>query len=1072
MRRSLRALLVLVLAAAATSRLDAVNLNLGISSVPESPKIVFVPGGTFTIGDEVPDNFNDFQIDASNGAGDSPGLRGDFDGIFTIGAITTTQVSPVLVFEFAPVTGPGSMSIRDANGDALRADLVWGDLTTINNSLFANTRATINLTNLQYSGTNADLRQLAAAGMAVIQIDGFLVPPGGLNLTQVKANGGATDEYSGNMTIGCGRIGDFVWHDLDCDGVQDAGEPGIEGVRLELRNGAGNLLAVTTTDATGFYEFTGLFAGDYLVDLVESTLPAGFVPTAANQGSDDADSDSAAGEAVAVNLPLDTSVDLTIDFGFKRPGSIGDRVWLETVDCDGVQQAGEPGINGVRVELRRASDMALLDSTVTSGDGNYAFNNLDSGECTPPGGYLVVIDLTSAALSGLTANFDRDGGMDARTVVFLPSGAQITDVDFSFCEVFTGLIGDFVWKDLDCDGVQDVGEPGIAGVTVKLLDSNGNLLATAVTDAGGIYVFSGLTPGDYCVMVDTSTLPAQLAPSFDLDGGMDSMACLTLARNQSNRDVDFGYCCTGRIGDFVWRDLDCDGLQDGGEPGIAGVKVILKDSSGNVIAMDVTDAAGAYEFTGLCAGTYTVEVDGSTLPAGMAPTDIAVGNDRTIDSNDLPATVVLNRDDSVDTTIDFGYRQLGSIGDRVWRDNDCDGVQDAGEPGLAGVRVELRTSDGSTLLAATTTGANGVYTFANLETGACAPNGYLVEVDTSSAPLADLVPGFDLDGGEDAMARVVLSPGQNRTDVDFAFCEEVQDLCLVIIDEDGIDNDMRTIEQAAASHGITPDRLVNDDRPTEVGNPPLRWNELFPGDIVKLPTGEVEDEGWFALPERIRYADDRRTTLTDQQWFQAFIAGTLPQHLLDKVRDVMPLRNQELVQLIGRTCVAVVYDSDISMNYTPINANLQGGRYGLFTFTVLAVEVAGSLPESGSSRSLYDLWVRVEPPMTPNIRFNVPVRDIKPDSIQVTKASYSTSTRKLTVHATSSFPPTVRMTVSVDGADRGADRNVPPLVLEAPMVFKPASNRYEFTLTTTTNLKGRRLSIQTDSQGAYNVYIN
>ena len=138
---------------------------------------------------------------------------------------------------------------------------------------------------------------------------------------------------------------------------------------------------------------------------------------------------------------------------------------------------------------------------------------------------------------------------------------------------------------------------------------------------------------------------------------------------------------------------------------------------------------------------------------------------------------------------------------------------------------------------------------------------------------------------------------------------------------------------------------------TEVGNPHLRWNQFFPGDIVLLPAGEVDDEGIFALPANVPF------DLGD------FAAGVVPQDQLDKIPDVMPLRNQELVQLVGRTCVGVVYDSDISMNYEPINANLQGARLGLFTFTVLAVEVPGYLPEATSSSSLYSLWVRVESPI-------------------------------------------------------------------------------------------------------------
>ncbi len=290
--------------------------------------------------------------------------------------------------------------------------------------------------------------------------------------------------------------------------------------------------------------------------------------------------------------------------------------------------------------------------------------------------------------------------------------------------------------------------------------------------------------------------------------------------------------------------------------------------------------------------------------------------------------------------------------------------------------------------------------------------------------------------------------------------------CVVIIDEDGVDNDMKNIELAAQARGVTPDYLVNDDRPTEIGNPWLRWNERFPGDIVKLPTGQRTDEGWFALPSRIRYADDRTTNLTYDQWIKAFVDGTLPQDKLDKVRDVMPLRNQELAKLVGRTCVAIVYDSDLSINYQPLNANLQGGRYGKFAFTVLALEVPGSIQESKSSTSLYDLWLRIEPPMQAGAPLQVPLHEY-PDTVQTTRAKYANGV--LTVRATSSFGSTPKMTISIDGPDAGADRNVSPFIVEAPMTFK--NGAYEYTVTTATNLVGRRVVVQTNTGGVYDDYI-
>ncbi|MEL7450698.1 MAG: hypothetical protein AAFN78_15900, partial [Pseudomonadota bacterium] len=355
--------------------------------------------------------------------------------------------------------------------------------------------------------------------------------------------------------------------------------------------------------------------------------------------------------------------------------------------------------------------------------------------------------------------------------------------------------------------------------------------------------------------------------------------------------------------------------------------------------------------------------------------------------------------------------------------------------------------------------------------------------------------------------------------------------CLIIIDEDGVDNGMYTTEKAAQACGLgdRDDLLVNDNRPTEFGNPPLLWNELVadgqcgalptanidpntnPGRLALMPTGEVDDEGWFSLPPRrnvdgrdvVVYSEDgscsggdnsfSRYGLTYDEWVGDFAAGILSQDQLDKVCDVQPLRNQDLVQLVGKTCVAVVYDSDISINSQPLDANLQGERYGLFSFTVDAIEVVGPgsfLPETRSSTSLYAMWLEILPPQQPEAGFLAKLQQYEPDSIQVTRAEYDADADTLTVYADSNYPgidntpPYIDMipapdddliaymTVSVDGADGGIDPDVAPAVLEAPMTFNPNTRRYEVVLQNVTeNLNGRRLSIQTDEGGVDNIII-
>jgi hypothetical protein len=89
-----------------------------------------------------------------------------------------------------------------------------------------------------------------------------------------------------------------------------------------------------------------------------------------------------------------------------------------------------------------------------------------------------------------------------------------------------GSIGDLVWEDSNSNGVQDAGEPGIAGVVVELFDADTDtLLGIRVTDANGNYLFEDLEPGDYYLVF---TLPSAdddfIAPNVGGNPALDSDA--------------------------------------------------------------------------------------------------------------------------------------------------------------------------------------------------------------------------------------------------------------------------------------------------------------------------------------------------------------------------------------------------------------------------------------------------------------------------------------------------------------------------------------------------------------------
>jgi hypothetical protein len=412
---------------------------------------------------------------------------------------------------------------------------------------------------------------------------------------------------------------------------------------------------------------------------------------------------------------------------------------------------------------------ALLDSHVVSGSGDaMSFNTYyDAGNAL----LALTTPLTSSGpLTGNNNGATFPGGsisanpFSLTEVVTLGSGVA-NGVSYSVNATLrssscTGQIGDFVWSDLNGNGCQDAGEPGIPGVVVNLYSgacgTTGTLIATTTTDSTGHYLFSGLCAGTYQVAITTPAGYAATTPNagckdttqppFTADrdskcncaGASPCITCVTLtAANPIDLNVDCGYIpqCSGQIGDFVWNDLNGNGCQDAGEPGIPGVTVNLYSgacgSAGTLVATTTTDSTGHYLFSGLCAGTYQVAI---TTPAGYAATTPNVGCK---DATQPPSTadrdskcncggaspcitcVTLTTANPINLNVDCGYVCNGQIGDFVWLDTNGNGCQDAGEPGIPGVTVNLYSGCGANppMIATTTTDANGKYLFTNLCAG-------------------------------------------------------------------------------------------------------------------------------------------------------------------------------------------------------------------------------------------------------------------------------------------------------------------------------------------------------------------
>ncbi|MCC7377720.1 MAG: hypothetical protein IT581_23865, partial [Verrucomicrobiales bacterium] len=448
-------------------------------------------------------------------------------------------------------------------------------------------------------------------------------------------------------------IGDWVWDDINANGVQDGDEISVDGVTVELiRSADDSVVSATTTSGGGLYGFS-VPEGSYYVRF--SNLPSGytFSPSIAGGGSDalDSDADPATGRTETMFFAAGVS-DPSWDAGIYRPATLGDRVWNDA-NLNGIQDSGESGVDGVVVELYRAADDSLAGTTTTSGDGHFSFTVLPSDYYLRftqlPADFLFSSSTTSAASDPDDSDADPGTGRTDRTTLVAGENDPTWDAGI----YALSKVGGLVWNDTNANGIWDSGEAGIDGVGVELFKAADQSLAGSATTAnGGQYRFT-VQPGEYYVKFaappegfvrSPSTPSAQSdANDSDADAVNGVTAATTLDSGESDLTWDAGLYQPATLGDWVWDDVNGNGVQDADEVGVDGILVELhRSSDGALVGSTTTAGGGFYGFT-TTPGTYYVKFSGlptnyvfttSTGGGASDPTDSDVnpGTGRTDDT--------------------------------------------------------------------------------------------------------------------------------------------------------------------------------------------------------------------------------------------------------------------------------------------------------------------------------------------------------------------------------------------------------------------------------------------------------
>ena len=668
-----------------------------------------------------------------------------------------------------------------------------------------------------------------ADGTYTVVVDTSTLPGGGVGSANTSDLDGDDDSDSGAITINSNDgnpanddelDADFgyslpaiiegnIWHDWNRDGgdAPDSGEEGLANITVYLDDGSCNYpptgtndCLTTTTDASGHFEFIGVTPGTYDVTADPST---GALNTGSwTQSYDDPNGPDGVPGTGDDLVSLDHIVPVTVvagglgqaDYSYYQTGSsnIGDTLYVDW-NGDGTLDSGEEGIANITVWLYEDSNGdgvitsgidALIMTDVTDANGQYLFSNL------PADNYIVLVNEADSDFpAGYSQTGDPDEGAavcttcDGKAAVTTDGSADVLTVDFGYQPTGGGVIGDYVWQDDDGDGIQDDGESALANITVTLYeDTNGNgqydastdaIVATAVTDASGNYLFTGLAADNYVVLVDTADA------DLPTDGNSDpfvsstgSAAAITLAANQTNLTADFGFTAGATIGDTIYMDTDGNGTQDATEAGLANITVELwLDSDGNGTpdsSYDSTTTAsdGTYSFTGIPAGDYVVVVD-------TGDADLPSGASLSGDPDESGACTTCDGQHAVTVSAgqtylaaDFGFEPANVIGDYIWTDLDGDGVQDAGESGIPNVVITL-TLQSSTVIT-TVTDADGYYYFGDIPDGT-----HTVAVKLSTLPAGLSQSGDPDEVGScttcDNSSSVVISGQNSDLSLDFGY---------------------------------------------------------------------------------------------------------------------------------------------------------------------------------------------------------------------------------------------------------------------------------------------------------------
>ncbi len=609
----------------------------------------------------------------------------------------------------------GAGNVSEATFDLAGADTdgiingTTGEDISINFTDFATTSGT----GVDFTNVTALQLELDFTGAGENGLDAQIEVLGVVGFTTRTADFTVLNEMS---------LGDQVWIDLDNDGIFELGESGIAGVALTLYEDTDSdddyldetPLATTTTDGSGNYLFTGLFPGDYIVQVDAANFTGGGVleGLASSTGNDSGGSAPDPDTPDADNtdkgtLAADTSV---VSLGVTLLGN-GEPINDGDTDAN-TNRTLDFGFFGYDLTITKVVDQAtaapndtLVYTVVVTNSGPSTATNVDLTDTLPTGitfvsgtttvggqsvvgsgGSPTVTSTIGTLLSGQSATITINATVDAGTSGLITNTAVTSGTDESDTTNNTATADTTIQPNIDLaitkvddDNNQSL-SPGDSISYTLGVQNNGPSSATGVTVVDVLP--TGLTFNPTGSTVPDSTVA--VAGGTQLTYNLGSMANAASSNITINATIDSSFTGTltntatvsgnetetttanntasaesvvsiepASISGFVYVDTDNDGNFDSGEQPIASVLISLTgtDINSNPVSQTtVTNSLGFYSFNNLMPGTYQVS---ETQPAFFPDGQDSASYPGATVGSDLISTIVLGAGDDAEAN-NFG----------------------------------------------------------------------------------------------------------------------------------------------------------------------------------------------------------------------------------------------------------------------------------------------------------------------------------------------------------------------------------------------------------------------------------